>query len=153
MLAYLLPCSVVTGKWHLSRNSHAVLAKWRENNGAKMTSRSRQKFPAQMSETKRVNITLPSFCFLIPTDFTQKKFEQLFNFQGPVITECTVVLPSDTVEKESSRDLGRWAGGSLRGEDEGQGLGKGKCVALRMANRRWGRGGGGGGYLVCQLGF
>ena len=70
-----------------------VLAKWREKNGAKMTSRSRQKFPAQMSETKRVSITLPSFCFLIPADLTPKEdFEQLYNFQGPVISECTIVL-------------------------------------------------------------
>ena len=81
----------IAGKWRLShRKSYTVPAKWREKNGAKMTSRSRQKFPAQMSETKRVNITLPRFCFLIAADLTPKEsFEQLFDFQGPVISECT----------------------------------------------------------------
>ena len=68
-------------KWHLSRNYYAVPAKWRENNGAKMTSRSHQKFPAQMSETKRVSITLPSFCFFCRFD-PKRKFWAAFRFSG-----------------------------------------------------------------------
>ena len=96
MLAHLLPCLGVTGKWHLSRNSYAGPAIWRENNGAKMTSRSRQKFPAQLSEAKRDKITIPHFSFLTAADLTPKEdFEQLFNFQGPVISECTIVLTKD----------------------------------------------------------
>ena len=61
MLACLLPCSGVTDKWHLSHNFYAGPLKWRENNGAKMTSRSRKKFPVLVSETKLVKITLPCF--------------------------------------------------------------------------------------------
>ena len=61
-----------------------------KNNGAKMTSRSRQKFPERMSGAKRIKITLPSFSFLTASDLTQTEdFEQLFHFQGPVISECT----------------------------------------------------------------
>ena len=41
-----------------------------------------------MSEAKLVKITLPRFSFLTAADLTQKEdFEQLFNFQGPVISE------------------------------------------------------------------
>ena len=48
-----------------------------------------------MSEAKLVKITLPSFSFLTAADLTQKEdFEQLFNFQGPVISECTIVSRS-----------------------------------------------------------
>ena len=92
MLACLLPCSGVTDKWHLSRSFYAGSLKWRENNGAKMTSRSRKKFPVRVSETKRVKITLPCFKSLTAVDLSTKDdFDQLFNFQGPVISECTIV--------------------------------------------------------------
>ena len=53
MMACFLPCSGVTDKWHLSRSFYAGPVKWRENNGANMTSRSRKKFPVRVSETKR----------------------------------------------------------------------------------------------------
>ena len=52
MLACFLPCSGVTDKWHLSRSFYAGPLKWRENNGAKMMSWSRKKFPVLVSETK-----------------------------------------------------------------------------------------------------
>ena len=92
MLACLLPCSGVTDKWPLSRNVYAGPAKWRENNGAKMTSRSRKKFPVRVSETKRVKITPACFKSLTAPDLSPKDdFDQLFNFQGPVISECTIV--------------------------------------------------------------
>ena len=92
MLACLLPCSGVTDKWPLSRRFYAGLAKWRENNGAKMTSRSRKKFPVRVSETKRLEITLACFKSLTAADLSPKDdFDQLFNFQGPVISECTIV--------------------------------------------------------------
>ena len=91
MLACLLPCSWVTDKCHLSRSFYAGPLKWRENNGAKMTSRSRNKFPVRVSETKRVKITLPCFKSLTAADLSPKDdFDQLFNFQGPVISECTI---------------------------------------------------------------
>ena len=90
MLACLLPSSGVTDKWHLSRSFYASPLKWRENNGAKMTSRSRKKFPVRVSEAKRVKITLPCFKSLTAADLRPKDdFDQLFNFQGPVISECT----------------------------------------------------------------
>ena len=93
MLACLLPCSWVTNIWLLSRSFYAGLAKWRENNGAKMTSRSRKNFPARVSQTKRVKITLPCFKSLTDADLSPKDdFDQLFNFQGPVISECTIVM-------------------------------------------------------------
>ena len=91
MLACLLPCSGVTDKWPLSRNFYAGPAKWRENNGDKMTSRSRKKFPVRVSETKRVKITPACFKSLTAPDLSPKDyFDQLFNFQGPVISECTI---------------------------------------------------------------
>ena len=92
MLACLLPCSGMTDKRHLSRRFYAGRAKCRENNGAKITSRSRKKFPVRISETKRVKITLPRFSILTAADLSIKKndFEQLFNFQGPVNSECTL---------------------------------------------------------------
>ena len=63
-----------------------------------MTSRSRQKFPARLSETKRVKITIPHFSFLTAADLTPKEdFEQLFNFQGPVISECTLSPLAKTI--------------------------------------------------------
>ena len=93
MLACFLPCSGVTDKWPLSRRFYAGLAKWRENNGAKMTSRSRKKFPVRVSETKRLEITLACFKSLTAADLSPKDdFDQLFNFQGPVISECTIVM-------------------------------------------------------------
>ena len=73
----------VTGKWHLSRSFYASPAKWRENNGAKMTSRSRKKFPVQVREAKRVKITLPRFSFLTAADFSKKRrFWAAFLFSG-----------------------------------------------------------------------
>ena len=61
-------------------------------NGAKMTSRSRKKFPVRVSETKRVKITLPYFKSLTAVDLCPKDdFDQLFDFQGRVISECTIV--------------------------------------------------------------
>ena len=92
MLACLLPCSGVTEKWHLSRSFYAGPLKWRENNGAKMMSRSRKKLPVRESETKWVKITLPCFKSLTAADLrTKDDFDQLFNFQGPVLSECTIV--------------------------------------------------------------
>ena len=61
-----------------------------------MTSRSRKKFPVRVSETKRVKITPACFKSLTAADLSPKEdFDQLFNFQGPVISECTY---SDAVE-------------------------------------------------------
>ena len=45
MLACLLSCSGVAEKLHLKCSFYAGPVKWSENNGAKMTSRSRKKFP------------------------------------------------------------------------------------------------------------
>ena len=42
-LACFLPCSGVTDKRHISPSVYAGPLKWRENNGAKMTSQSRKK--------------------------------------------------------------------------------------------------------------
>ena len=90
MLACLLPCSGVTDKWPLSRSFYAGPAKWRENNSANMTSRARKKFPMRVSETKQVKITLACFKSLTAANLSPKdEFDQLFNFQGPVISECT----------------------------------------------------------------
>ena len=83
----------VTDKWHLSRSFYAGPLKWRENNGAKMTSWSLKKFPVRVSETKLVKITLPCFKSLTAADLSRRDdFDQLFNFQGPVISECTIVM-------------------------------------------------------------
>ena len=92
MLACPLLCSGKTDEWQYSRSFYEGPAKLHENNGAKMTSRSRKKFPVRISETKRVIITLPRFSILTVADLSQKdNFEELFNFQGPVISECTIV--------------------------------------------------------------
>ena len=81
----------VTDKWHLSRSFYAGPLKLRENNGAKMTSWSPKKFPVRVSETKLVKFTLPCFKSLTAADLSRKDdFDQLFNFQGPVISECTI---------------------------------------------------------------
>ena len=102
MLACLLPCSGVTDKWHLSRSFYAGPLKWRENNGAKMTSWSRKKFPVRVSETKLVKITLPCFKTLTAADLSPKDdFDQLFNFQGPVISECTIITSQTRVKRVS----------------------------------------------------
>ena len=104
MLACLLPCSGVTDKWHLSRSFYAGPAKWCENNGAKMTSQSRKKFPVRVSETKRVNITLACFRSLTAADLSPKDdFDQLFNFQGPIISECTIHVVLDLHWSASAR--------------------------------------------------
>ena len=52
ILACLLPCSGVRDKWPLSRSFYAGPAKWRENNGVKMTSWSRKKFPRASKRNK-----------------------------------------------------------------------------------------------------
>ena len=83
-------------RWQTNDISHtsfyATPLNWRENNGTKMTSRSRKKFPVLVSETKRVKTTLPCFKSLTAADLSPKdNFDQLFNFQGPVISECTIV--------------------------------------------------------------
>ena len=83
MLACLLPCSGVTDIWPLSRRFYAGPAKWRENNGAKMTSWSRKKFPVRVSETKRVKITLSLLQDLDCCRFEPKKrFWSDFQFLG-----------------------------------------------------------------------
>ena len=49
-----------------------------------------QKFPVWIRETKRVKITLLRFSILTASDLSRKDdFEQLFNFEGPVVSECT----------------------------------------------------------------
>ena len=46
----------------------------------------------RVSDTKLVKITLPFFKILTAADLSRKDdFDQLFNFQGPVISECTIV--------------------------------------------------------------
>ena len=45
----------------------------------------------RVSETKQVKITLACFKSLTAADLSPKdEFYQLFNFQGPVISECTI---------------------------------------------------------------
>ena len=105
MLACFLPCSGVTDKWHLSRSCYAGPLKWRENNGAKMTSWSRKKFPVRVSEAKLVKITLPCFKSLTAADLSPKDdFDQLFNFQGPVISECTIVVTKTVGTREKEKE-------------------------------------------------
>ena len=83
ILACLLPCSGVTDKWPLSRSFYAGPAKWRENNGVKMTSWLRKKFPVGVSETKRVKITLPCCKSLTAGIFEPKRrFWSAFPFPG-----------------------------------------------------------------------
>ena len=62
MLACLLPCSGVTDKCPLSRSFYAGPAKWRENNGAKMTSRSRKK----VSHASKRNKTSQNHTSVLP---------------------------------------------------------------------------------------
>ena len=105
MLARLLPCSGVADKLPLSRSFYAGPAKWRENNGAKMTSRPRKKFPMRVNETKQVKITLACFKSLTDADLSLKdEFDQLFNFQGPVISECTIVHASSVNTWPAAKD-------------------------------------------------
>ena len=79
----LLPCSGVTGKWHLSGNSYAGPAKWRENNGAKMTSRSRQKFPRANERGKTSQNHTPPLQLLDRCRFDPKRrFWAAFQFPG-----------------------------------------------------------------------
>ena len=71
-----------------------------------MTSRSRTKFPVRVSETKRVKITLPCFKSLTAVDLCPKDdFDQLFNFQGPVISECTTVQKLPVMKTSSLRNI------------------------------------------------
>ena len=82
--------------WQTNDMSHPAFtqARW---NGAKIMAprwrHDREKIPVRVSETKRVNITLPCFKSLTAADLSPKDdFDQLFNFQRPVISECTIVL-------------------------------------------------------------
>ena len=51
-----------------------------------------QKVPVRVSETKQVKITQACFKSLTAADLSPKDdFDQLFNFQGPVISECTII--------------------------------------------------------------
>ena len=88
-----MPSAMLAGDRQMT--SLTQLLRRPENNGAKMTSRSRKKFPVRVSETKRVKITLPCFKSLTAADLSPKDdVDQLFNFQGPVISECTIVSHS-----------------------------------------------------------
>ena len=92
MLACLLPCS----GWQTNDISHAAFTQARWNGAKVMAPRWRhdraKKFPVRASETKRVKITLPCFKSLTAADLSPKNdFHQLFNIQGPVISECTIV--------------------------------------------------------------
>ena len=90
--ACLLPCSGMTDKWHLSRRFYAGPAKWRENNGAEMTSRSFKRFPANKRNKESPTHT-SRFKILTAAHLSPKgDFERLFNFQGPVISECIIVV-------------------------------------------------------------
>ena len=67
--------------------------KWRENNGAKMTSWSRKKFPVRVLKRNKTGQNhTPLLQELDFPDLSRKDdFDQLFNFQGPVISEFTIV--------------------------------------------------------------
>ena len=59
---------------------HAGPAKWRENNGAVMTSCSRKKFPVWISETEEMKITPPPrFSILTAADLSQKTILSSFS--------------------------------------------------------------------------
>ena len=93
MLACLLPCSGVTEKWHFSRSIYAGPLKWRENNRAKMTSRSRKMLPVRVLKRNKTSQNHTSLlqeldcCRFEP----KRRFWSAFQFQGPVISECTCV--------------------------------------------------------------
>ena len=79
----LLPCSGVTGKWHLSGNSYVGLTKWREDNGAKMMSRSRQKFPRANKRGKTSQNDTPPLQLLDRCRFDpNRRFWAAFLFPG-----------------------------------------------------------------------
>ena len=80
-------------KWRTNGISQAAFTQARPNGSKIMAPRWRhvraKSFPC---ETKRVKITLPRFSNLTAADLSQKdNFELLFNLQGPVISECTIV--------------------------------------------------------------
>ena len=112
MLACFLPCS----GWQTNDISHAAFTQacW---NGAKiMAPRWRhdreKKFPVLVSETKLVKVTLPCFKTLTAADLSPKDdFDQLFNFQGPVISECTIMLSSIVEHTWASVWEEVWGGG------------------------------------------
>ena len=85
-----------TRGWQTNDISHAAFTKARPNGAKIMAPRwrhvLRKKFPVRKSETKLVRIALPRFSILTAADLSLKDdFEQLFNFQGPVISECTII--------------------------------------------------------------
>ena len=68
-----------------------------------------QKFPVRVSETKLVKITLPCFKSLTAADLSPKDdFDQLFNFHGPVISECTIVGSASALPITLPHLLGKW---------------------------------------------
>ena len=70
-----------------------------KNIGAKMTSRSCKKFPVRIMRSKTRQTHAFSLLDYDWCRFEPKKydFEPLFNFQGPVISGCTIVL-TETME-------------------------------------------------------
>ena len=101
MRACLLPCS----GWPTNVLSHAAFMQARPNGPKIMAPRWRhgraKKFPMRVSETKQVKITLACFKSLTAADLSLKdEFDQVFNFQGPVISECTY---SNAVQLSCSR--------------------------------------------------
>ena len=82
--------------WQTNDISHAAFTQARWNGAKIMAPRWRhdhaKSFPCEVSETKLVKITLPCFKSLTAANLSPKDdFDQLFNFQGPVISECTIV--------------------------------------------------------------
>ena len=70
-------------EWQASDISHATRTLSRPNGAKIMVPRWRH-VRAKNWETKRVNITLPSFCFLIPADLTPKTILSRFSiFRDP----------------------------------------------------------------------
>ena len=81
--------------WQTNDLSHAAFSQARPNGAKIMAPRWRhgrpKKFPMRVSETKQVKITQACFKSLTAADLSPKdEFDQLFNFQGPVISECTI---------------------------------------------------------------
>ena len=64
----------------------------------------------RVSDTKLVKITLPCFKSLTAADLSRKDdFDQLFNFQGPVISECTIETSFIILLFTLAIILGYWA--------------------------------------------
>ena len=65
-----------------------------------------QKVSRACKRTKLVKITLPCFKSLTAADLSRKDdFHQLFNFQGPVISECTIVTTIRRCHQQSAPAL------------------------------------------------